>query len=75
MKQYTIVDSKSTKLEDLVAQLRAINEYPASIHIYDRVVIITNRAEMWALLHGIEISWYISEDINDAKRKLPAILG
>lgn len=75
MTQYTIIDGKDTTLEDLTSQLRAIVEWPANIKIYDRVIIISNRDEMWALLHGLEIAFYMAEDKADAAKKLPAIMG
>jgi hypothetical protein len=61
MTAYTIV-SKDVSITGVIAQLSAIKEYPASVHIYDRVMILSNKDELWALRHGIEIGAYITED-------------
>ena len=49
-------------LEDVMTQLQAVNEFPASIGIYDRVIVISNKEEMWAFRHGVEIGWYTAEE-------------
>ena len=68
MNVYRITDGKSIELKDILLQLKAIKEFPATLHIYDRAFVITNKEEMWALLHGIELGWYMAEEHEENNR-------
>ena len=58
---YTIV-SDNISIKDVLVQLNAIKQYPASVHIYDRVMVLSDKDELWALKNGIEIGSYITLD-------------
>jgi hypothetical protein len=58
---YTIT-TDGLKIEDVIAQLRAIKTYPSMIKIYDRVMKITNADETHAMIQGLEIGYSIAED-------------
>jgi len=57
------------KVDDVIAQLRAIKTYPAMINIYDRVIKLDTANECWALCQGLELGNYITEDQNFAAIK------
>lgn len=72
--QYKIV-YEGCSLDDIIAQVRSINEFPATIHIYDRAFVLSDKDQAWAMLHGIETSWYMCEEYweKEAKRNLESI--
>jgi hypothetical protein len=72
--QYRIV-YEGCSLDDVIAQIRSIDEFPAAVHIYDRAFVLSTKDEAWALLHGIEVSWYMCEEYweKEAKRNLASI--
>jgi hypothetical protein len=74
MSQYRITDGKDIELKDIMLQLKSIKEFPATLHIYDRVFVISNKEEMWALLHGVELGWYLAEEHEENNRK-PAVVS
>lgn len=57
------------KVDDIIAQLRAIKTYPAMIHVYDRVFKLETKDECYCLCTGLEIGNYITEDQNFAAQK------
>jgi len=64
---YTIV-SDNIPIKDVLVQLSAIKQYPASVHIYDRVMVLSNKDELWALKNGIEIGAFITEDEHEKNK-------
>lgn len=70
MSQYRITDGKDIQLKDVVLQLKTIKEFPASLHIYDRSFVVSNKEEMWVLVHGIELGWYLAEEHEENNRGL-----
>jgi len=53
---------KRLKLEEVVNQVRAIDRFPCSVHIYDRVFMLSNKEEAWAIATGLEIGWYLCQE-------------
>jgi hypothetical protein len=53
---------KGLKLEEIVGQVRAIDKYPAVIHIYGMVFMLRNKDEASTLAIGIEIGWDTHEE-------------
>jgi hypothetical protein len=62
MSQSYKITTNNLKIEDIIAQLRAIKTYPAIVNIYDRVLKLTNADETHAMIQGLEIGYYIGED-------------
>lgn len=65
---YTI-EWQGRKIEDVVAQVRAIKTWPANVKIYDRAFLIINAPEAWTFLHGIEIGFFLGEEAAEEKNK------
>lgn len=57
------------KVENVIAQLRAIKTFPAIITIYDRTMKIATLEECWSLCTGMEIGSFLTEDIHDREFK------
>lgn len=51
-------------IEDVVRQIKAINRFPCSITIYDRLLQLDAPEEAWALIHGLEIGSYFNYKVS-----------
>lgn len=49
-------------IEDVLVELRAINEFPTTISIYDRTFVLNSKDERQVLMSGLEIGWALSEE-------------
>ena len=64
------ITTDNLTVDDVIAQLRSINEYPCVVSIYDRTFKMLNSGECWALCHGLEIGRDISLDEQENKIKV-----
>lgn len=62
---FKIIDGHNIHLNDIVVQLKAIKDFPATVNIYDRVIILSDKDQMWALLHGLEVGYYLAEEYEE----------
>jgi len=53
---------KGLKLEEIIVQVRNIDKFPCTVHMYDRVFMLSNKEEAWSIATGLELGWYLSED-------------
>jgi len=61
---YHIVHQGLTS-EDVVAQVKNIDKFPCTVHIYDRVIFIANKDEAWSIATGIQVGWYLCEEYQE----------
>lgn len=64
---FKIINNKNTTEKDIITQLAAIREFPASVKIYDRAFTIGTKDELLTLKHGIEIGYYLATDLQEAR--------
>lgn len=57
---HIIVDNVS--VEDVVRQLRGMNTFPCTVNLYDRIFVLANKDEAWALRVGVEVGWFLCAD-------------
>lgn len=58
---YAIV-TDDLPVENIVAQLNAITDFPASIRIYDRIIQVHSPNERWCFVHALEVGFYLGLD-------------
>ena len=63
---YRIVNNKNTTKQDIIAQLSAVKELPATIQIYNRFVLIETKNELQVLKWGIEAGYFLCQNWNEA---------
>lgn len=68
MSYFRITEGKDIQLKDIIYQLKTIKEFPATLHIYDRVFVVSDKDQMWALTHGVEVGWYMCEEFDENNR-------
>jgi hypothetical protein len=52
--------------EDIASEIRNIKQYPCTLEIYDRVLILNNRDEAMLFSYGIEIGFFVQDERWDA---------
>lgn len=60
--EYFEIVCKSLSIEDIVKQVRAINKFPATVKIYDRIIRIDTKEERYSLIDGLEVGAYHTLD-------------
>jgi hypothetical protein len=59
------IDCKDKDGEDLAAEIRGIKAFPCTLEMYDRVFQIANRGEAVVLAHGVEIGFFVAQDMGE----------
>ena len=70
MALYEITTERLT-IYDVMRQVRAIKEFPATVHIYDRYFVLSNKEEAWAICTGLELGFFLWEVKQEALTAKP----
>jgi len=62
----------SSRMQDILKQVRSIKIFPASVHLYDRIFSLDSESDKESLLHGLEIGWFLHEEYVEKMEKLVA---
>lgn len=60
---YYIITTDKLKIDDILAQIRAIKEFPCAIKVYDRSFVVATKDECWVLANGIEVGSFLTEEL------------
>lgn len=56
------ITHKGLRLEEVLAQIKALDSFPCTVKLYDRVFTLLNKEEAWAIKTGIEVGWFLAEE-------------